>query len=530
MNLSRSLPISATLALAKPNWSPLRYFGCLVVVTALLHTPPVPAASDRPPNIVIVYADDLGWGDAGCYGATLVRTPNLDRLAAEGLRFTDAYCTSAICTPSRYSLLTGRYAWREPGRGVLTGDAPMMIQPGTPTIASLLKLAGYRTAVIGKWHLGLGDGKPDWNGTITPGPESIGFDHHFLIPATVDRVPCVFVRNGKVVGLDPADPIEVSYKQPFAGLPLGRTHPEQLILRATHGHDMALINGIGRIGYMKGGTAALWKDEAIADELVAEATDWIGSHQDQPFFLLFTPHDIHEPRVPHPRFRGRSTHGSRGDVIEQLDWQLGAVMDALEKHGLLEHTLLIFSSDNGPIYDDGYDQIRHASDHNHRPAGPFRGSKYSVLEAGTRMPLVVRWPRIIQPGVSSALVSQVDFAATFAAVAGVELPPDAAADSVNILGALLGKSSQGRDHVIVQGFRDLALREGSWKFIPPGNSDVRDGLDAMYPVRTQVSPPGLLFNLAHDPAEARDLAADEPARVEAMARRLDELVQSGRSR
>ena len=483
------------------------------------------AAATRPPNVVLIYADDLGYGDTGAYGATAVRTPHIDRLAAEGLRFTDAHATSAICTPSRYSMLTGRYAWREPGRGVLQGDAPMMIRPGTSTIASLLKQAGYATAVVGKWHLGLGDGRPDWNGTIRPGPETLGFDHHFLIPATVDRVPCVFVEDGRVVGLDPADPIEVSYERPFPGLPLGRTHPELLTtLRATHGHDMAIVNGIGRIGYMRGGRAALWKDETIADTLVQQATAWIAAHRDRPFFLYFATHDIHEPRVPHPRFRGRSPLGSRGDVIEEFDWQAGAVLESLEKHGLAARTLVVLSSDNGPIEDDGYEQITPLTDRRgHRPGGPFRGAKYSILEAGTRMPLIVRWPGRVEPGVSHALVSQVDLAATLAALAGVTVPEGAASDSVNVLPALLGDRPAGRDRLVIQGTRDLALREGRWKFIPPGNGDVRDGLDAIRQTHQEVRPPGLLFDLSADPAERNDLAAREPARVAAMAKALDQL-------
>jgi arylsulfatase A-like enzyme len=501
---------------------PILASALLVASAGLASAAPPP--DRRPPNVVLIYADDLGWGDTGPYGATAVKTPHIDRLAAEGLRFTDAYATSAICTPSRFSLLTGRYAWRESGRGVLPGDAPMMIRPGTPTIASLLKQKGYATAVVGKWHLGLGDGRPDWNAAIRPGPETLGFDHHFLIPATVDRVPCVFVEDGKVVGLDPADPIEVSYTTPFPGLPTGRTHPQMLTLRATHGHDMAIVNGIGRIGYMRGGRSALWKDEDIADTLVRQATGWIDAHRDGPFFLYFATHDIHEPRVPHPRFRGRSTLGSRGDVIEEFDWQAGAILDALEKHGLARSTLVVLSSDNGPIEDDGYESLSPMTDRRgHRPGGPFRGAKYSLLEAGTRMPLVVRWPGRVKPGVSSALVSQVDLARSLAALVGASVPEGAAVDSENVLPALLGDSPTGRDHVVVQATRDLALREGRWKLIPPGASEVKDGLDAIHQTRETVGPNGLLFDLEVDPAERRDLSAREPERAAGMAKRLERI-------
>jgi arylsulfatase A-like enzyme len=505
-----------------------RRLASLGLATGLLTaagSSPLGAAPPRPPNVVLVYADDLGWGDTGPYGGTGARTPRIDQLAAQGLRFTDAYATSAICTPSRFSLLTGRYAWREPGRGVLPGDAPMAIRPGTPTIASLLKQKGYATAVVGKWHLGLGDGRPDWNGTIRPGPETLGFDHHFLIPATVDRVPCVFVEDGRVVGLDPSDPIEVSYTTPFPGLPLGRTHPELLTtLRATHGHDMAIVNGIGRIGYMRGGRAALWKDEDIADTLVRRATSWIAAHRGEPFFLYFATHDVHVPRVPHPRFRGRTPLGSRGDAIAQFDAQAGAVLEALETNGLADRTLVVLSSDNGPVEDDGYEDFTPAAARpSHRPGGPFRGAKYSILEAGTRMPRLVRWPRRVKPGVSAALVSQVDLAASLAALAGVRVPDGAALDSVNVLAALLGDSATGRDHLVVQGTRDLALREGRWKFIPPGHGEIKDGLDAIHQTREEAGPTGLLFDLAADPSERNNLAAREPARVAAMARRLAQL-------
>lgn len=227
--------------------------------------------------------------------------------------------------------------------------------------------------------------------------------------------------------------------------------------------------------------------------------------------------------MPHPRFRGRSPLGRRGDVIEEFDWQAGAVLDALDQHGLAPNTLVICSSDNGPIGDDGYEELTPATDLSHRPGGPFRGAKYSILEAGTRMPFIVRWPGRVKPGVSTALISQVDLAASLAALARVPLPNRAAPDSRNLLPVLLGDSPTGRDHVNIQGIQDLALREGPWKFIPPGHRDVRDGLDAVKQTRQQVSPPGLLFNLATDPAERDDLSAREPERVAAMATKLEQL-------
>jgi hypothetical protein len=255
------------------------------------------------PNIVIIYADDLGYGDVSCYGATKISTPNIDKLAKQGLRFTNAHCTSATSTPSRYSLLTGEYAWRKRGTGVAPGDASSIIQPGCVTLPLILKNAGYTTAVVGKWHLGLGSEEgPDWNGEIKPGPMDLGFDYNFIIPATGDRVPCIFVENRRVVGLDPSDSITVSYTKPVGNWPTGKDHPELLKMYPSHGHDMTIVNGISRIGYMTGGRSALWVDEDIADVTTGKAVKFIEQNKNKPFFLYFSTHDIHVPRVPNQRF------------------------------------------------------------------------------------------------------------------------------------------------------------------------------------------------------------------------------------
>jgi arylsulfatase A-like enzyme len=268
---------------------------------------PVRSQNADKPNIIVIYADDLGYGDVSCYGATRLKTPNIDRLASKGLRFTNAHCTSATSTPSRYSLLTGEYAWRRPGTGILPGDASAIILPDRYTMPSVLKSAGYTTAAVGKWHLGLGPkGGPDWNGTIKPGPEDIGFDYSFIIPATGDRVPCVFVENGHVAGLDPSDPIKVDYNQKIGDWPTGRENPELLKMHPSHGHDMTIVNGSSRIGFMTGGRSALWTDEDIADTITEKAVRFIERNKDRPFFLYFATHDIHVPRVPHPRFAGKS--------------------------------------------------------------------------------------------------------------------------------------------------------------------------------------------------------------------------------
>jgi arylsulfatase A-like enzyme len=296
-----------------------------------------------PPNIVLIYADDLGYGDVSSYGATALRTPNIDRLATEGLRFTNAHAPAATCTPSRYAMLTGEYAWRRPGTGIARGDAPLIIPTSSTTLATILKRAGYATAVVGKWHLGLGpETGPDWNGDLTPGPLDLGFDYAFLMPATGDRVPTVYVENRRVVDLDPADPIEVSFAGPIGDEPTGASHPDQLRIRPSHGHDQTIVNGISRIGYMTGGRTARWVDEDMADVFVSKAVRYVEEHREEPFFLYFSTHDIHVPRTPHPRFVGRSGLGPRGDATVQLDWSVGELLAVLDRLDLAGNTLIIF--------------------------------------------------------------------------------------------------------------------------------------------------------------------------------------------
>ncbi|MFM1768646.1 MAG: hypothetical protein RJA22_1175 [Verrucomicrobiota bacterium] len=480
------------------------------------------AAPPAQPNIVLIYADDLGYGDLSCYGATRVRTPNMDRLAREGLRFTDAHTSSATCTPSRYSMLTGEYAWRRRGTGVLPGNAPLIIEPGRATLASVLKKAGYQTGVVGKWHLGLGSTNLDWNGPIRPGPGDLGFTYSFLMPATGDRVPCVYVENDRVVGLDPRDPLTVSFTGPLGQEPTGRQNPERLTMHPSHGHDQAIVNGVSRIGYFTGGKAALWNDADMADDFVRQANRFIERHKADPFFLYFSTHDIHVPRIAHPRFAGRSPMGPRGDVILQLDWCVGQLLDQLQRHDLERRTLVILTSDNGPVVDDGYKDDAREKIGQHRPAGPWRGGKYSIFEGGTRVPFLVRWPGRVQPGVSDALLCQVDLPATLASLVGQPPALPAGPDSQNHLAALLGDSPKGRT-TLVQHAGGLALRQDQWKFIPK-----RPG-----PKRTQFTdtetgnhPDFQLYNLATDPGETNNLAAAQPAKV----RELQALLEAEKAK
>ena len=482
-------------------------------------------AQSQKPNIVVILADDIGYGDTGPYGATRVKTPNLDRLAARGLRFTNAYCSSATCTPTRYSLLTGEYAFRNPRANVLPGNAPMLIEPGRHTTASVLKQAGYDTAVVGKWHLGLGDGNVDWNAEIKPGPGELGFDYSFLIPATGDRTPCVYVENDRVVGLDPKDPITVQYGTPIPGEPTGVENPGLLRWHYSHGHNQTVVNGISRIGYMKGGHNARWVDEGMADVITYKATEYIRkqaptAREGKPFFLYFSTHDVHVPRVPHPRFQGKTECGIRCDATLQFDWCVGQIMEALEEQQLAENTLLVVTSDNGPVIDDGYEDGAFEDLNGHTPAGDLRGSKYSIYEAGTRMPFLVQWPGRVKPGVSDALMTQVDFLATFAALAGTSVPSGAGPDSLNMLPALLGDADTGRTFLVEQAQSIIALRMGKWKYIPAHDRPV----GSMFWNRAQraAGSPAELYDLDIDPSETANVAARFPEVV----KRMDSLLNA----
>ena len=475
---------------------------------------------------MLLYADDVGYGDVSCYGATKVRTPNIDALASRGVRFTDAHSPSATCTPSRYALMTGEYAWRKKGTAVLPGSASLIIEPGRTTLPSLLRQAGYTTGCVGKWHLGLGRGDLDWNGRIAPGPRELGFNYSFILPATGDRVPCVYVENHRVVGLDPKDPIRVSYEKPVGDDPTGRERPDLLKVKPSHGHDMTIVNGISRIGYMTGGQSARWVDEDMADTFVRKATAFIERSHAKPFFLYFSTHDIHVPRAPHARFRGASECGLRCDTIRQLDWCVGQLTATLDRLGLSRNTLVIFTSDNGPVVDDGY-QDRAVEDLNgHQPAGPWRGGKYSNFEAGTRVPFITHWPRRIKPGTSDALVSQIDFLASFASLTGTALAHEAGPDSFDVLPALLGASKTGREH-LVEHARTQSLRQGRWKFIPPNPGD---RLNRNVNIETGADSEAQLYDLASDPGEETNLAAQQPERVKQMSALLDKLRSAGRSR
>lgn len=477
------------------------------------------------PNILIIYADDVGYGDLGCYGATALETPNLDRLAKGGLRFTSAYATSSTCTPSRYSLLTGAYAFRRQDAQILPGDAPLLLDPEKPSLPSILKNAGYRTGLVGKWHLGLGtpESPANWNGTIAPGPREVGFDYSFHMAATGDRVPTVYIRNGQVVDLNPSDPIEVDYIHPVGDDPTGISHPELLKVQADTQHSSTIVDGISRIGYMSGGDSARWNDESLPDTFLDEALNFIEESHEEPFFLYYATHENHVPRWPHPRFRGSTRLGVRGDAIVQMDWGVGKVIEKLQQLGIAENTLIIFSSDNGPVLFDGYYDGAYQKNGDHKPAGPWRGGKYSSWEGGTRMPFIVSWPGTVIPGLSGALISQVDLLTSLARLGGATLPESTSLDSQDILDTLLGRTDQGRSFLIEQGIDGLAIRQGDWKYIPEGRVRVRAGVDSA--IFESIPATGALFYLPEDPAESNNLAKAFPDKAEAMKALLEATIE-----
>jgi arylsulfatase A-like enzyme len=472
-------------------------------------------SAPQKPNIILINLDDLGYGDVGAYGATELKTPNFDRLANGGVRFTSGYSTSSTCTPSRYALMTGTYPWRNKDAKILPGTAPLLIQTSQATLASMLKQVGYETGIVGKWHLGLGSGNADWNQKITPGPNELGFNYSHILAATQDRVPTVYIENGYVVGLDPSDPILVNYDKNFDGEPTALTHPELLTMKWHHGHNQSVVNGVPRIGYMKGGKKALWNDEQMNDHFLAKAQAFITANKEKPFFLYYAMQQPHVPRTPHPRFAGSTGMGPRGDAIAEADWSIGELLKTLETNQLLENTLIIFTSDNGPVVNDGYfdDAVERLG--KHRPSGPLRGGKYSLYEAGTRVPFITYWKGTIEPKVSDALVCQIDLIASIAALTGASFKGE---DSQNHLNTFLGKSEKGRTDLVIEASGRTALREGNWVLIPPYKGQA---INKHVNIELGNHPRYQLFNLSDDLSQQHNLADKYPDRVKKMRSKLE---------
>lgn len=489
------------------------------------------------PNILVIYLDDVGFGDVSAYGAGELETPRIDELAASGRVFMQAHAAAATCTPSRYAILTGRYPFRNERAEILAGDAPLLIEPGSLTIASHLASAGYRTSVIGKWHLGLGEGDVDWNGEVKPGPLEIGFDESYLLPATNDRVPCVYLDGHTVENLDPADPITISYSEPVGDWPTGTDNPGLLRYPADPQHSGTIVNGVSRIGWQHGGASALWKDEELVDRFTARAIESIERWEqaDEPWFLFFNLHDVHVPRMPNERFVGKSGLGLRGDTMLEADWSVGSLMDALDRLGIREDTLVVLSSDNGPVMDDGYADGALAENGTHDPSGVYRGGKYTLWQGGTRVPFIASWPGTIEAGVSDALVTQVDLFATAAGLAGAPLPESerARVDSRDMTATLVGETDDGRRALVTQGVGGVTLQVGSMKYVAPNRArrwfnnhwSVEKHRGAGHPLASPVAKEtAYLFDLENDPGETRNLAAEKPAEVEQMQLLLDSIV------
>lgn len=476
------------------------------------------AQQDRLPNIIIIYADDLGYGDVGAYGATELKTPNMDRLANGGMLFTNGYASSATCSPSRYALLTGVYPWRNERAKILAGTAPLLIDTAQMTIPKMLKKHGYHTGIVGKWHLGLGSGNVNWNQQISPGPNEVGFDYSYIMAATQDRVPTVYIENGKVMGLDPNDPIEVDYQKNFPGEPTGKDNPEMLKMKWHHGHNSSIVNGIPRIGFMKGGKSARWVDENMADTFLVRAQKYIIEHKNEPFFLYYALQQPHVPRTPHPRFVGTSGMGPRGDVIVEADWCIGELLNTLETEGLLENTLIVLSSDNGPVLNDGYYDDAVEKLGNHKPAGPLRGGKYSLFEAGTRVPFLTYWKGHIQPGKSDVIVSQVDLLSSFASLVNSD---ERGQDSKDLINVFLGKNDrQGREELILEATTRTAFRKGDWVLIPPYKGPAKS---TTVNIELGNSDEYSLYNLREDLGQQENLAESNPEKLQEMIASFEEI-------
>jgi len=482
--------------------------------------------SQQKPNVIIIMVDDLGYGDLSCYGATKISTPNIDQLARRGIRFTNAHSSSASCTPSRYALITGQYPWRKQGTGVLPGDAALIIPTNQITLPSMFQKSGYKTAVVGKWHLGLGNNlTKDWNGELNPGPNEVGFDYSFIFPATADRVPTVFIENHQVVGLDSADLLQVDYQKKIGNDPTGLANPELLKMKSSpnHGHNNTIVNGIGRIGYMSGGNKARWTDEEMPLTFLAKAKAFIEEKKNEPFFLYYALTEPHVPRMPSTMFKGKSNLGYRGDAILQLDWTVGEISKELKYLGIENNTLIIFTSDNGPVLDDGYMDEAVTKLNGHTPSGVLRGGKYSIFEGGTRIPFIVSWPKQIKPGVSDALICQIDLLSSFSNMLNIKLPVGQAMDSEDVLNAMLGKSTKARKVLVEQGMQSFAIIQGNWKYIESNKGSAINKL-----TNTELGNSELqqLYDLQNDISEKNNLAAKNPQRTI----ELVELLQKIRDR
>ena len=468
-----------------------------VFVGAIVNTQRVEAAR---PNIVVIFADDLGYGDVGCYGADRIKTPNIDRLASQGMRFTDAHSAASLCSPSRYGLLTGQAPWRLHKRG-----NGFRLRPGRTSLAEFLGTAGYKSAAVGKWHLGY---SKDWNKLPITGPLEVGFDYHFGVPSNHNDSTRAFIENHDLVGRRPGE----EYK-----IVKGRDFPE--------------------------GLAEPRVEDMVDSTLTEKATAFIRRNATQPFFLYFTPCAPHTHVTPKAEFRGTSRAGLFGDHIQELDSHVGTVLNTLDELKLTDNTLVIFTSDNGStpkdfkgtqgvllnLADDS-GNIRQkfksakadAKKMGHITNGKWRDGKGYSYEGGHRIPFIARWPNKIAAGsLSDATIILTDLFATAADIIDHELPHDAAEDSFSLLPVLLGDATQvaEREHVFILGNgKDsaVAVRSGKWKLIVRYGADKQRGNE--------------LYDLSQDPAETTNLASKEPEVAGRLADAYKEAEANGRTR
>ncbi len=484
----------------------------------------------KPPNVVVIFADDLGYGDLSSYGATKLQTPNIDRLAAEGRRFTDAHSASAVCTPSRYNLITGEYAFREDRWSPVFLKVGLIIDPDQTTVADVMKRAGYSTSIIGKWHLGFGEETPNWNGDLKPGPLELGFDYYFGVPVVNSHPPFVYVENHRVVGLVPEDPFV------YGQLANTEVFPEKRKLDDIGGAEAA---------------HALYKDREVGTKLTEKSVEWIKEHKDNPFFLILSTTNIHHPFTPAPRFVGTSEAGRYGDYVHELDWMVGEVMKTLKEEDLDENTLILFTSDNGGMFNVGGQDAWKAG---HRLNGDLLGFKFGAWEGGHRVPFIARWPgRIPADTVSDQLISNVDLLATMAALTEQSLAEDEGPDSFNVLPTLTGSPrKQIRDHLVLSASKKthLSLRKGKWMYISAqGSGGFRGKLETDYErggpgahlltkhVNSDIengryktdAPPAQLYDLDADLSQTTNLYNTHPDIVQEMKTLLDQYVSANRT-
>ncbi|MEM7473951.1 MAG: arylsulfatase [Planctomycetota bacterium] len=501
--------------------------SCLLIVLGLVFLW-MPSTHAEQPNIVVILADDMGYGDVRFLNTeSKIPTPNLDALAHSGLAMLDAHSPSAVCTPTRYGLLTGRYCWRSKlKRGVLGGYSKPLIEEGRETIADMLKSQGYRTGAVGKWHLGMelpmlnedsdvsqwdGDPGVDYAGTIANGPLQHGFDSYFGVSASLDMAPYVYIRNDGFT-------MKPTLQQKAIAFP-------HFIRKGPRSEDFIVDEVLDRL-----------KDEAVA--FIERGADG-----DDPYFLYMPLTGPHKPTQPHERFRGKTGLKEYGDFVHQVDWTVGEVLNAIERTGESEDTLVIFTSDNGSYmhrYDesgrkDHVDDVRIQGfrPENHRANGPLRGTKADVWEAGHRVPCFVRWPAEIPAGQKSiSVVCLTDIYATLADIVGVELASDQAEDSISLYSALASDTSEGEQARLARGVPVInhsaagmfAIRQGKWKLVAGNGSGGRQ-----QPKGRPFQGPFQLYDLSVDLAETNDLAEDHPDKVEELMQRLETLRNQNRS-